>query len=57
MTVSLHNITFDCADARALATFWSALTGWNVYYDDDPEVLLAPTNPPTIQALRFNVVH
>ena len=46
MTVSLHNITFDCADARALATFWSALTGWNVYYDDDPEVLLAPTYPP-----------
>ena len=46
MTVSLHNITVDCGDARALATFWSGLTGWNVYYDDDPEVLLAPTYPP-----------
>ena len=45
MAVHLRNITFDCADARALATFWSALTGWNVYYDDDPEVVLAPSFP------------
>jgi predicted enzyme related to lactoylglutathione lyase len=44
-TVRIHNITFDCADARALAGFWSALTGWNVYYDDDPEVVLAPSFP------------
>ena len=45
MTVSLHNITFDCADAQALAGFWSRLTGWNVYYDDDPEVVVAPSYP------------
>jgi predicted enzyme related to lactoylglutathione lyase len=45
MTIHIHNVTFDCADARALAGFWSELTGWNVYYDDDPEVLLAPTFP------------
>lgn len=45
MAVHLHNITFDCADARALAGFWSTLTGWNVYYDDDPEVVVAPTFP------------
>lgn len=45
MSVRIHNITFDCADARALAGFWSALTGWNVYYDDDPEVVLAPSFP------------
>jgi predicted enzyme related to lactoylglutathione lyase len=45
MAVRIHNITFDCADARALATFWSKLTGWNVYYDDDPEVVLAPSFP------------
>ena len=45
MAVRIHNITFDCADARALAGFWSALTGWNVYYDDDPEVVLAPSLP------------
>ena len=45
MAVRIHNITFDCADARALASFWSTLTGWNVYYDDDPEVVLAPSFP------------
>jgi predicted enzyme related to lactoylglutathione lyase len=45
MTVHLHNITFDCTDALALAGFWSRLTGWNVYYDDDPEVVVAPTFP------------
>jgi predicted enzyme related to lactoylglutathione lyase len=45
MAVHIHNITFDCADARALAGFWSTLTGWNVYYDDDPEVVLAPSFP------------
>ncbi len=45
MAVHIHSITFDCSDARALATFWQALTGWNVYYDDDPEVVLAPSFP------------
>jgi len=45
MSVRIHNITFDCADARALAAFWSTLTGWNIYYDDDPEVVLAPSFP------------
>ena len=45
MAVRIHSITFDCADARALAGFWSAITGWNVYYDDDPEVVLAPCYP------------
>ena len=45
MAVHVHNMTFDCVDSRALAGFWSTLTGWNVYYDDDPEVILAPTFP------------
>jgi len=46
MSALFRNITFDCADARALADFWARLTGWNVYYDDDPEVLVAPNFPP-----------
>ena len=45
MSVRIHNITFDCTDARALATFWSKVTGWHVYYDDDPEVVVAPSYP------------
>ena len=31
MTTKLRNVTFDCSDARSVADFWSALTGWNVY--------------------------
>ena len=45
MSVRIHNITFDCADARRLASFWSSVTGWHVYYDDDPEVVVAPSYP------------
>ena len=51
--IHLHNITFDCADAHALARFWSHLTGWNVYFDDDPEVVVAPSFPHTGTGLLF----
>jgi predicted enzyme related to lactoylglutathione lyase len=53
MSVSIHNITFDCADARALASFWSQLTGWHLYYDDDPEVVVAPSYPYAGTGLLF----
>jgi catechol 2,3-dioxygenase-like lactoylglutathione lyase family enzyme len=45
MVASLHNITFDCVDAHALAGFWAEVLGWHVYFDDDPEVVLAPSFP------------
>ncbi len=48
-----NNITFDCSDARALARFWAELTGWNVYYDDDPEVVVAPSFPYDGTGLLF----
>ena len=47
MTSSFRNFTVDCRDARALATFWAKVLGWNVYLDDDPEVLVAASFPPT----------
>jgi predicted enzyme related to lactoylglutathione lyase len=53
MDLRVHNITFDCADARRLATFWSTATGWNVYYDDDPEVVVAPSYPHHGTGLLF----
>jgi predicted enzyme related to lactoylglutathione lyase len=53
MALHIHNITFDCGDARALATFWSGLLGWNVYYDDDPEVVVAPSFPNPGMGLLF----
>jgi predicted enzyme related to lactoylglutathione lyase len=45
---SLRSVTVDCADARGLARFWAAVLGWNVYHDDDPEVLVAPQFPPAL---------
>ncbi len=53
MALHLDNITFDCADARALGTFWSELTGWNLFYDDDPEIYVAPTYPYAGVGLLF----
>lgn len=53
MGAHVHNITFDCADARRLGQFWADLLGWNLFYDDDPEVLVAPTFPQQGTALLF----
>lgn len=46
MAITIRNITFDCADALKLATFWAQLAGWHVYTDGDPEVFVAPSYPP-----------
>lgn len=43
---SLRNITVDCTDPLKLGRFWAQVLGWNVYHDDDPEVLVAPEFPP-----------
>jgi predicted enzyme related to lactoylglutathione lyase len=54
MPTRMRNITIDCSDAHALAGFWSQVLGWNAYFDDDPEVLVAasfpadPTGPPSL---------
>jgi predicted enzyme related to lactoylglutathione lyase len=53
VTVRINNVTFDCADPRALGTFWAGLLGWNVYYDDDPMVVVAPHFPSEDQAFLF----
>src|SRR5690349_19605759 len=46
MASSLRNVTVDCTAALSLAGFWAETLGWNVYHDDDPEVLVAPNFPP-----------
>jgi predicted enzyme related to lactoylglutathione lyase len=48
MASTLRNVTVDCSDALKLAHFWAEVLGWNIYHDDDPEVLLAPQFPPAI---------
>jgi hypothetical protein len=39
MASSLRNVTVDCTDALHLAHLWADVLGWNIYHDDDPEVL------------------
>ena len=53
MTVSITDITFDAGDARALAKFWATLLGWQVFYDEDPPVLVAPHFPAEGTSLLF----
>jgi predicted enzyme related to lactoylglutathione lyase len=45
MVSVFRNVTVDCTDAPALARFWAQVLGWQVFSDDDPEVLVAPSFP------------
>ena len=47
MPSRFRNITFDCTDAPTLARFWAEALGWQLFSDDDPEVLVAPSFPHT----------
>lgn len=42
MTIAFAHVTFDCADAKALADFWSGALGQRV--DDEAEVWFASIN-------------
>jgi predicted enzyme related to lactoylglutathione lyase len=48
----IRHITFDCADAHALATFWSAVTGWPIDDEaapgDDEVGVMAPDPLPML---------
>lgn len=52
----LRHVTIDCGDPYALATFWSAVTGWPVSDEDEPgdsEVLIeAPAPVPGLLFIR-----
>lgn len=48
MPSAFRNVTVDCRDPLALGRFWAAVLGWNVYFDDDPPVLVAPSFPPPV---------
>ena len=56
ITMLLRHVTVDCADPYALATFWSAVTGWPVSAEDEPgddEVLVeAPAPVPGLLFVR-----
>lgn len=58
MAVTISSVAFDCADARALAEFWAAVTGWTVW-DGSDETFAAvggPSRPADAPRLLFNQV-
>jgi len=46
MSSALLNVTFDCADAGAIARFWAAVTGWALHdegtWDEHEEYSVGP---------------
>jgi predicted enzyme related to lactoylglutathione lyase len=53
-TATLKMVTLDCADPRAMASFWSALLGWEVAHVQDEYGMLA--GPDGAPALGFGQV-
>jgi predicted enzyme related to lactoylglutathione lyase len=52
----IRHVTVDCSDPFALASFWSAVTGWPVGQangpDDDYAVVEAPEGTPGLLFIR-----
>ena len=46
MSSAIINITFDCADPRAVASFWGQLTGWPVNSEPQPGYPDCSVEPP-----------
>ena len=56
MTTFIKNVTFDCANPRRVATFWSEVTGYEpVTERDDLVILQAPDNRGIRQLLFYAV--
>jgi predicted enzyme related to lactoylglutathione lyase len=56
MTSFIRNVSFDCADPYALATFWSAVLGHPVDPDGAPGDDEVVIEPPTGPRLYFQAV-
>jgi hypothetical protein len=56
MTISWYAVTVDCTDARKVAAFWSAATGWAIAEHDSSaeHVVLRPGG--ALPQLAFNTV-
>lgn len=53
MEITLHNVTFDCADADKLARFWSQLLGRPLDNGANPEIASIGMSAPTPPRLVF----
>lgn len=55
MGSSVYSVTIDCADPRALASFWEQVLDYRRTYDEDDEVVIEPRSG-TGNALLFGKV-
>ncbi len=53
MSSTIHNITFDCADALAVASFWAGVTGWQVTQPYQPGEYAVAAGAASRLALYF----
>jgi hypothetical protein len=37
-----HSVVVDCEDVAAQSRWWAAVLGWQVVYEADDEVVIAP---------------
>ncbi len=57
MTSAILNVTFDCSDARSVARFWSAVTGWTLHEERlDPGQAEYSVRPPQDGGTRLYFV-
>ena len=50
----LYEVVMDCPDPKALASFYAALLGWEVRYEDDDWVTLGQGDSPRIAFQRVD---
>jgi hypothetical protein len=53
MTSFIAHVTFDCADPRRLASFWSAAIGYELIFEDSDAALLQAPDRRGVRRLLF----
>jgi hypothetical protein len=57
VTTFIKNVTFDCANPRRVATFWSEVTGYQPALERDDLIVLQAPDDRGIRQLLFYAVH
>jgi len=53
MTAFIKYVTFDCADPRGLAAFWSEITGYQSIADEDDFAALPAPDNRSVRGILF----
>jgi catechol 2,3-dioxygenase-like lactoylglutathione lyase family enzyme len=44
MSVRWYSVVVDCLDVKAQSRWWANVLGWDIVYDSDDEVVVAPAH-------------